>query len=49
LALYAADVISVEEAFAGFGDPTVIFIASLFIISEALDATGVTTWAGQRL
>ena len=46
LALYATDVISVDEAFAGFGDPTVIFIASLFIVSEALDATGVTTWAG---
>jgi di/tricarboxylate transporter len=49
LALYATDVISVDQAFAGFGDPTVIFIASLFIVSEALDATGVTTWAGQRL
>ena len=49
LALYATDVISVDAAFAGFGDPTVIFIASLFIVSEALDATGVTTWAGQRL
>ena len=49
LALYATDVISVDQAFAGFGDPTVIFIASLFIVSEALDSTGVTTWAGQRL
>jgi Na+/H+ antiporter NhaD/arsenite permease-like protein len=27
----------------------VIFIASLFVVSEALDATGVTTWVGQRL
>lgn len=25
------------------------FIASLFVVSEALDATGVTTWAGQKL
>jgi di/tricarboxylate transporter len=49
LALYAAGVISVEQTFAGFGDPTVIFIAALFIVSEALDATGVTTWVGQRL
>src|SRR4051812_11972855 len=49
LALYAAGVISAAQAFAGFGDPTVIFIASLFVVSEALDATGVTTWAGQRL
>jgi di/tricarboxylate transporter len=49
LALYAAGVLSVEQAFAGFGDQTVIFIASLFVVSESLDATGVTTWAGQRL
>jgi hypothetical protein len=27
----------------------VVFIASLFVVSEALDSTGVTTWAGQRL
>jgi di/tricarboxylate transporter len=49
LALYAAGVLSIDEALAGFGDQTVIFIASLFVVSEALDATGVTTWAGQRL
>ncbi|MEZ5121796.1 MAG: SLC13 family permease [Solirubrobacterales bacterium] len=49
LALYASGVISVDETFAGFGDQTVIFIASLFVVSEALDAAGITTWAGQRL
>jgi di/tricarboxylate transporter len=49
LALYATDVLSLEESLAGFGDPTVLFIASLFVISEALDASGVTTWAGQHL
>jgi di/tricarboxylate transporter len=49
LALYATGVLSLEESLAGFGDPTVLFIASLFVISEALDASGVTTWAGQRL
>jgi hypothetical protein len=27
----------------------VIFIASLFVVSEALDATGVTAWAGRQL
>ena len=26
-----------------------IFIATLFVVSEGIDATGVTTWAGQRL
>jgi Na+/H+ antiporter NhaD/arsenite permease-like protein len=43
LALYAAGVLSVDEALSGFGDQTVVFIASLFVVSEALDATGVTT------
>lgn len=49
LALYATGVIGADAAFAGFGDPTVAFIASLFVVGEALDATGVTTWAGDRL
>jgi di/tricarboxylate transporter len=49
LALYATGILNLNQAFAGFGDPVVIFIASLFVVSEALDATGVTTWAGQQL
>lgn len=49
LALYATGVITMEQALAGFGDPTVVFIAALFVVSEALDATGVTTWAGEKL
>src|SRR5262245_61258232 len=49
LSLWATDVLSLDQALAGFGDPTVIFIASLFVVSEALDATGVTSWVGQEL
>jgi di/tricarboxylate transporter len=49
LALWATDVLDINQALAGFGDPTVVYIASLFIVSEALDATGVTAWAGQQL
>ena len=49
LALYVTGLVDATTALAGFGDPVVVFIASLFIVSEALDATGVTTWAGQRL
>ena len=49
LALYATGVLNLNQALAGFGDPVVIFIASLFVVSEALDGTGVTTWAGQQL
>ncbi len=49
LSLWATDVLTLEQSLAGFGDPTVIFIASLFVVSEGLDAAGVTTWAGQQL
>ena len=49
MSLWATGVLELEEATAGFGDPTVLFIASLFVVSEALDATGVTAWVGQIL
>ena len=49
LSLWGTGVLDLDEATAGFGDPTVLFIASLFVVSEALDATGVTTWVGQQL
>ena len=49
LALYGTGVLKLAESLAGFGDPAVIFIASLFVVSAGLDATGVTAWAGQLL
>ena len=49
LSLYATGVIDLPKAFGGFGDPTIVFIASLFVVSEAIDAAGVSTWAGQAL
>ncbi len=49
LSLWGTGVLDLEQSLAGFGDPTVLFIASLFVVSEALDATGVTSWAGQHL
>jgi Na+/H+ antiporter NhaD/arsenite permease-like protein len=49
LSLYATGIFTINQALAGFGDPVVLLIASLFVVSEALDATGVTTWAGQQL
>ncbi len=49
LTLYATGILDAEAALAGFGDPVVVFIASLFVVSEGIDATGVTTWAGQAL
>jgi di/tricarboxylate transporter len=49
LSLYATGILTLNQALAGFGDPVIIFIASLFVVSEALDKTGVTTWVGQQL
>lgn len=49
LSLFFTGVLTLPQALAGFGDPTVLFIASLFIVSDALDSTGVTAWAGQQV
>jgi di/tricarboxylate transporter len=49
LALVATGVLTLPVALAGFGDPVVVFIAALFVVSEGIDATGLTTWAGQLL
>jgi di/tricarboxylate transporter len=49
LALWATGLVTTDEAVAGFGDPVVIFIATLFVVSEAIDSTGVTAWAGRWL
>lgn len=45
LSLWATQVLSLEDSLAGFSDPTVLFIASLFVVSEALESTGITAWA----
>jgi len=47
LALYFTGVLDATQVVAGFGDPVVIFIATLFVVSEGLESSGVTTWAGQ--
>jgi di/tricarboxylate transporter len=49
LSLWATGVLTLGQALAGFGDPAVIFIASLFVVSAGLEMTGVTAWAGQKL
>lgn len=49
LSLWALGVVTIEQALAGFGDRAVMFVASLFIVSAALEKTGVTAWAGQIL
>jgi di/tricarboxylate transporter len=49
LSLAATGVLTAEQAIAGFGDPVLVFIAALFVVSEGIDATGVTTWVGQQV
>jgi di/tricarboxylate transporter len=49
LALFFTGILPAEEALGGFGDLVVLLIASLFVIAAGLEASGVTTWAGQWL
>jgi di/tricarboxylate transporter len=49
LALFFTGLLPVNQALGGFGDLTVVLIASLFVIAAGLEASGVTTWAGQLL
>ncbi|MDQ2655249.1 MAG: SLC13 family permease [Chloroflexota bacterium] len=49
LSLWASGVLTMQEIFEGFGSPTLILIAALFVVAEGLDAAGLTTWAGQLL
>jgi di/tricarboxylate transporter len=49
LALYFTGLVTAAEAVGGFGDPVVVFIATLFVLSEGLESSGVTAWAGQQL
>jgi di/tricarboxylate transporter len=49
LTLYATGVLTLDQSLAGLGDTTVIFIATLFVVSAGLEVSGITAWAGQQL
>ncbi len=49
LALYGTGIVGLDDTFAGFGSGTVVLIAALFVVAEAIDAAGVTTWLGSLL
>ncbi|MFD2795912.1 SLC13 family permease [Promicromonospora vindobonensis] len=49
VALWATGVLPLGDALAGFSDPIVLFIATLFVLSEALATTGITAWIGTQL
>ncbi|WP_296378735.1 SLC13 family permease [Winogradskyella sp.] len=48
LSLFLFGILDLNETLSGFSNPTVIMIASLFIIGEGLSQTGWTALAGQR-
>ena len=47
VSLWLTGILELDEALAGFGDPTVIFIATLLVGGAALDSTGVRGGGGQ--
>ncbi|MGI9354867.1 MAG: SLC13 family permease [Rhizobiaceae bacterium] len=49
LALALSGVIGTQDALSGFGNPTVVMIAALFVVGEALSVTGATGWGGKKL
>jgi len=49
LALLLTGTLQATEALAGFGNPAVITIASIFLVTAGLTNTGVASWIGRRL
>nr|WP_321227845.1 SLC13 family permease [uncultured Psychroserpens sp.] len=49
LSLFLFGILDLSETLSGFSNPTVIMIASLFIIGEGLSQTGWTALAGKKL
>lgn len=49
ISLFLCGILNLTETLSGFSNPTVIMIASLFIIGEGLSQTGWTAIAGKKL
>ncbi|MBC8078292.1 MAG: anion permease, partial [Chloroflexales bacterium] len=49
LALGLSGVLPSQDALAGFSRPAVLTIVGLFVISDALEQTGVVQWLADRL
>jgi di/tricarboxylate transporter len=49
LALLLTDILTPQEALAGFSDPIVVMIAGLFVVGAAIFETGIADAAGRRL
>jgi di/tricarboxylate transporter len=49
LALYFCGLVSVDDMTSGLGATVIAFIAALFVVSEGLEASGITTWVGHTM
>lgn len=49
LTLLFTGLVDNATVFSGLGDPVIVFIAALFIVSEGLEASGVTAWISGML
>ena len=49
LTLLFTGLVDNATVFSGLGDPVIVFIAALFIVSEGLEASGVTAWVSGML
>jgi hypothetical protein len=47
--LVALGIVTATDVLRGLGDSVAILIAALFVMGAGLEASGVTTWAGQQL
>lgn len=49
IALAVSGILTPAEAVSGFGNPLVMLIAGLFVVSEGLNRTGVAAWVGLKI
>ena len=49
LTLLFTGLVDSGTVFSGFGDPVIVFIAALFVVSEGLESSGVTAWISRML
>jgi len=49
IALAVPGILTPAQAVAGFGNPLVMLIAGLFVVSEGLSRTGVAPWVGMQI
>ncbi|WP_298883180.1 SLC13 family permease [uncultured Polaribacter sp.] len=49
MALSMTGVLTTKETFSGFSNSSIILIAGLFIVGEAMSRTGLTSWLGNKI